>query len=174
MLTAALALGACGERAGSAGQTAEPAAARAPAEAAATATPGPAAPGPATDVRAEILSALTAHPAGLAADSAQGRAVLDRIRPADCLAADETDGMPFERICSWWSQPQARRGADISLIVDDGLILGAVVRDRPQGIEGWDCQPAKAPPGYVICMATRVASAQSEAWSGYWNSLAAR
>jgi hypothetical protein len=81
------------------------------------------------------------------------------------------DGMPFERICAWWSQPEADRGSDLSLIIDDGLILGAVVRG-PEGVEGWDCQPAAAPPGYTICMATRVSSAQSEAWSGYWNDLA--
>jgi len=128
----------------------------------------------AAGVRAEILSVLAAHPAGLEADTAEGRAVLDRFRPADCLAPEEMDGMPFERMCAWWSQPGADRGSDVSLIIDDGIILGAVVREQPGGVEGWDCQPAAAPPDYTICMATRVSSAQSVAWTGYWNDLARR
>lgn len=138
------------------------------------AAPAPAAAvDPAADpVRAEMLSVLAAHPAGLEADTAEGRAVLGRFRPADCLGSEEMDAMPFERICAWWSQPGADRGSDISLIIDDGLILAAVVRGRPEGIEGWDCQPAAAPPDYTICTATRVSSAQSVAWSGYWNDLA--
>lgn len=128
---------------------------------------------PAADrVRTGILSALAAHPAGLEVDTAEGRAVLDRFRSADCLGSEEMDGMPFERICAWWSQPGADRGSDVSLIIDDGLILGAVVRGLPEGVEGWDCQPAAAPPDYTICMATRVSSAQSVAWTGYWNELA--
>ena len=122
-------------------------------------------------VRAEILSVLAAHPAGLEAETAEGRAVLGRFRPADCLGAEEMDGMPFERMCAWWSQPGADRGSDVSLIIDDGMILGAVVREQPDGVEGWDCQPAAAPPDYTICMATRVSSAQSVAWTGYWNDL---
>ena len=164
-----LALMACGDGGDPPQAAVEPpqAPAAAPAPAAGTAVD------PAAErVRAEILSALAAHPAGLEADAAEGRAVLGRFRPADCLESEEMDGMPFERICAWWSQPEAERGSDISLIIDDGLILGAVVRGLPDGVEGWDCQPAAAPPGYTICMATRVSSAQSVAWTGYWNDLA--
>lgn len=144
---------------------------RPPAEAEKSAETEPGAP--VADIRAEILSALAAHPAGLVVDSTDGRAVLNRFRPADCLDSADMEGMPFQRICAWWSRPQAERGADISVIIDGGMVLGAVVR-ASEGVQGWDCQPAAAPPGYAICMATRVSSAQSEGWSGYWNDLARR
>lgn len=124
-------------------------------------------------IRTDILSALAAHSAGLEVDTPAGRAVLDHFRPADCLDAGDMDGMPFERICAWWARPGADQGSDISLIIEDGLILGAVVRDLPRGVEGWDCQPASAP-NYTICMATRVSSAQSGAWNDYWTALARR
>jgi len=171
-LIGSLALMACGDGGDPPQAVVEPSQAPTAAEK----TPAPAAGAaiePAADrVRTEMLSALAAHPAGLEADTAEGRAILGRFRPADCLGSEEMDGMPFERICAWWSQPEAKRGSDISLIIDDGLILGAVVRGLPEGVEGWDCQPAAAPPDYTICMATRVSSAQSVAWTGYWNDLA--
>ncbi len=122
-------------------------------------------------IRTDILAALAAHSAGLEVDSPAGSGVLDHFPPADCLAAADVDGMPFERICAWRAQPGADQGADISLIIEDGLILGAVVRDRPRGVEDWDCQPAIAPPNHTICMATRVSSAQSGAWNDYWTAL---
>lgn len=136
----------------------------------AAASPAPAAPvGPTADrIRTDILTALAARPAGLEIDSPAGRAVLDRFLPADC----QPGGALFERICAWRSLSGAEGVADISLIIDDGLILAAVVRGLPQGVEGWDCQPAVAPPDHALCMATRVSSAQSEAWSGYWNARA--
>jgi hypothetical protein len=169
LLMGPLALMACGDGGGPPQPAVEPSQASAAGEKA----PAAGAAEPEADrVRGDILSALAAHPAGLKADSTEGRAVLDRFRPADCLESEEMDGMPFERICAWWSQPRANRGSDISVIIDDGLILGAVVRNLPEGVEGWDCQPAAAPPDYTICMATRVSSAQSVAWSGYWNDLA--
>jgi len=170
-LIAPMALMACGDGGDPPRAAVEPPQAPA-AEKAAAPIAGVADASAANAVRTEILTALAAHPAGLEADTAEGRAVLDRFRPADCLGSEEMDGMPFERICAWWSQPGADRGSDISLIIDDGLILGAVVREQPDGVEGWDCQPAAAPPDYTICMATRVSSAQSVAWTGYWNDLA--
>lgn len=126
----------------------------------------------ADQVRTDILAALAAHPAGLEADSPPGRAVLHHFPPADCRDAGTMDGMPFDRLCAWGAQ--ADQDPDISLMIADGLILGAVVRGRPEGVRDWDCQPASAPPDHTICMATRVSSAQSGAWNDYWTALARR
>lgn len=169
-LIAPLILTACGDGGPPPERPVDPPPAPAPAQARAVTPDRPSA----DQIRTDILSALAAHSAGLEADSPAGRAVLDHFRPADCLAAADMDGMPFERICAWWAQPGADQGSDISLIIEDGLILGAVVRDLPRGVEGWDCQPARAPPNHTICMATRVASAQSGAWNDYWTALARR
>ncbi len=132
--------------------------------------PAAAAPvGPTPDqVRADILSTLAAHPAGLETESAAGRRILSGFGPADCRPGAEAGEAPFERICA----SPADAGSGIALIIDSGLILAAVVRGLPGGVEGWDCQPAEAPPDHTICMATRVSSAQSGAWSGYWNARA--
>ncbi len=135
--------------------------------------PAPAPVGPTPDqVRADILSTLAAHPAGLETESPAGRRVLSGFRPADCRPGAEAGEAPFERICGSPSQSGSVAGPGIALIIDDGLILAAVVRDLPAGVDGWDCQPAEAPPDHTICMATRVSSAQSGAWSGYWNARA--
>ena len=133
--------------------------------------PAPVGPTP-DEVRTDILSTLAAHPAGLETESPAGRRVLSAFRPADCRPGAEAGEAPFERICASPSQSGADAGAGIALIIDGGLILGAVVRGLPQGVEGWDCQPAEAPPDHTICMATRVSSAQSGAWSSYWNARA--
>ena len=133
------------------------------------AAPAPAPVGPTPDqVRADILSTLAAHPAGLETESAAGRRILSGFGPADCRPGAEAGEAPFERICA----SPADAGSGIALIIHSGLILAAVVRGLPEGVEGWDCQPAEAPPDHTICMATRVSSAQSGAWSGYWNARA--
>lgn len=137
------------------------------------AAPAPVPAGPTPDqIRADILSALAAHPAGLETESPAGRRVLGGFRPADCRPGAGAGEAPFERICTSPPASGADASPGIALIIDSGLILAAVVRDLPQGVEGWDCQPAEAPPNHTICMATRVSSAQSGAWSGYWNALA--
>lgn len=133
--------------------------------------PAPVAPTP-YQVRTEILSTLAAHPAGLETETPVGRRVLAAFRPADCRSGAEAGEAPFERICASPSPSGADAGVGIALIIDGGLVLGAVVRDLPRGVEGWDCQPAAAPSDHTICMATRVSSAQSGAWSDYWNARA--
>lgn len=169
-LIAPLILTACGDGGGPPPRPVDLSSAPAPVQA-----PPATADRPSADrIRTDILSALVAHPAGLEADSPAGRAVLGHFRPADCLAAADMAGMPFERLCAWSAGPGAAQGSDISLIIDQGLILGAVVSDLPRGVEGWDCQPARATPNHTVCMATRVSSAQSGAWNDYWNALARR